>query len=145
MKRSDLLYASLLLSPALILLFAAAPLVPAAELTTDSLETIEKNLGDRRAILVDVREVSETNKGYIDGAILVPLSLLQEGSRDEQFGEVLAQRLPKKAIVYLYCGAGVRCRTAADVLVRLGYEARPLKHGFADLAREGFVTAKPKN
>ena len=123
----------------------SATWVHAAELTTDSLDTIEKNLGERRAVLVDVRETSETNKGYVDGAILVPLSLLQEGKEDKQFGTVLAQRLPKKSIIYLYCASGVRCRTAADVLIDLGYEARPLKHGFADLAREGFITAKPKN
>ena len=79
-----------------------------------------------------------------DGAILVPLTLLREGAGDAQFAEVLAQRVPKKAIIYLYCRSGKRCLAAGQILSQLGYETRPLKHGFVDLAREGFVTAKPK-
>ena len=116
----------------------------AARPTGESIDTIEKNLTERRAVLVDVREDRETNKGYIDGAILVPLSLLDEGKGSPQFGKVLAQRLPKKAIIYTYCAAGKRCSAAADILAKFGYDARPLKHSFQDLAKEGFVTAKPK-
>jgi rhodanese-related sulfurtransferase len=110
----------------------------------DSLDTIERNLAARKAVLVDVREHEETNKGYIDGAILVPLSLLKEGKQDKKFRGVLSQRLSPKVIIYLYCRSGRRCLEAANVLASFGYDARPLKHGFADLAREGFVTAKPK-
>ena len=116
----------------------------AARPTSESIDTIENNLTARRAVLVDVREDQETNRGYIDGAILVPLSLLDEGKDFDEFGKVLAQRLPKKAVIYTYCAAGKRCTTAADILAKFGYDARPLKHGFADLVKEGFVTAKPK-
>jgi rhodanese-related sulfurtransferase len=70
--------------------------------------------------------------------------LLNDGKQDDNFRTVLAQRLPPKAIVYLYCRSGRRCVQAASVLASFGYDARPLKHGFTDLAREGFVTAKPK-
>jgi rhodanese-related sulfurtransferase len=115
-----------------------------ADHTKDTLDTIEQNLAARKAVMVDVREHEETNKGYIDGAVLVPLSLLNDGKDDDKFREVLAQRLPPKAIVYLYCRSGRRCLQAAGILDSMDYDARPLKHGFTDLAREGFVTAKPK-
>jgi rhodanese-related sulfurtransferase len=129
----------------LLVWLALLPVTSAwANYTKDSLDEVERNLTARRAVLVDVREYSETNKGYIDGAILVPLSLLEEGSGDEQFGAVLAQRLPPRAIIYIYCTTGKGCRKAATLLAGFGYDARPLKYTFADLAREGFVTAKPK-
>ncbi|NIP84362.1 MAG: rhodanese-like domain-containing protein [Planctomycetales bacterium] len=115
-----------------------------ADHTPDSLDTIERNLAERKALLVDVREHAETEKGYIDGAVLVPLSLLNDGKTDDKFRQVLAQQLPPKAIVYTYCRSGRRSLQAATVLDSFGYDARPLKYGFADLAREGFVTAKPK-
>lgn len=129
-----------MISPLVLL----APWTVWGDHTKDSLETIERNLTKRRAILVDCREHNETDKGYVDGAILVPLSLLQDGSGEKEFQQVLAQRLPPKAIVYLYCASGGRCVTAASILNKFGYDARPLKHGFEDLAQEGFVTAKPK-
>ena len=127
-------------------LFAASLSLPvsAAEHTKESLDTIEKNLTAQRAVLIDVRENNETNQGYIDGAILVPLSLLNEGHESEGFAEVLAQRLPRKAIIYVYCATGKRCLPATDLLAGLGFSARALPYGYEDLAREGFVTAKPK-
>lgn len=116
----------------------------AADPTKDSLEQIEKNLTEQKAVLVDVREEDETNDGYIDGAILVPLSLLSEGHEAEGFGELLSQQIPKGAIVYTYCKAGVRSRAAADVLTKFKYDVRALSHGYEDLVAEGFVPAKPK-
>jgi len=115
-----------------------------AEFTKDTLETIEGNLHARRAVLLDVREDVETKKGYVDGAILVPLSLLSEGSETPEFGQVLQQQIPRKAIVYTYCQAGRRAEQAAEILIKFGYDVRPLNYGFEDLAREGFVTARPK-
>jgi len=116
-----------------------------ADHTGDSLDTVEKNLGARKAVMVDVREDKETNEGYVDGAILVPLSLLTEGSKTDDFDQVLTQQIPAKSIVYIYCAAGQRCLAAADILTKFGYRVRPLRQGYDDLVREGFVTAKPRN
>lgn len=113
--------------------------------TDDSLDTVKKNLSERKAVMVDVREDIETDAGYIDGAILVPLSLLTEGSTTDGFDRVLTQRISAKAIVYTYCAAGKRSLAAADILAKFGYQVRPLRQGYADLVSAGFVTAKPKN
>ena len=126
-----------------VVLFAGFT-VSAAEYTRESIDAIDENLSTRRAILLDVREEAETNKGYIDGAFLVPISLLDEGKEYPEFAQVLRQRLPQNAIIYTYCSSGKSCRTAADILAGFGYQARPLKHTYADLVQEGFVTAKPK-
>lgn len=112
--------------------------------TKDSLDVLQKNLTARKALLVDVREHKETDKGYVDGAVLVPLSLLNDGQESDEFRSVLAQRLPAKKIIYLYCQSGSRCLAAAKILDSFGYDTRPLKQGFADLKREGFVVSKPK-
>ena len=116
----------------------------AARHTKDSLDTVERNLTARRAILVDVREDREASQGYIDGAILVPLSLLTEGEKIDSFGEILAQRLNPEAIIYVYSASGKRCLTAADILTKIGFQARALPYGYQQLVKEGFVTAKPK-
>lgn len=116
----------------------------AAEPTKDSLEQVEKNLTELKAVLVDVREEDETNEGYIDGAILVPLSLLNQAQDTEGFGAILAQQIPPKSIIYTYCKAGVRSLAAADILAKFKYDVRALRHGYDDLVVEGFVPAKPK-
>ena len=128
----------------LTLILTMFPHTNAAEPTKDSLEQVEKHLTDRQAVLVDVREEAETNEGYIDGAILVPLSLLSEGHEAKGFGDLLAQQIPPKAIVYTYCKAGVRALAAADILAKFKYDVRALRHGYEDLVAEGFVPAKPK-
>ena len=64
-------------------LFVLAPWSVWGDHTKDSLETIDRNLTKRRAILVDCREDNETNKGYVDGAIPVPLSVLKDGAGEK--------------------------------------------------------------
>ncbi len=112
--------------------------------TSETIDQIHKNLSDKQALLLDVREDRETKEGFVDGAVLVPLSILQEGKQTEGFDKLLAQRLPQKSIIYCYCAAGGRALTAAEILKKMGYDARALKPGFRDLVQAGFPTAKPK-
>jgi rhodanese-related sulfurtransferase len=94
------------------------------------------------AVLVDVREKSEWDEGHIDGALLVPLSWLREESKGDKFSERLGDRLPAKKILYIHCRSGKRALTAASMLKKQGYDARPLKAGFDDLSQAGFTVAK---
>lgn len=110
----------------------------AADPTTDSLSTVKKNVTDGKAVLVDVRELSEWNRGHISGAIFLPLSELKDGIG----AEALAKRLPKERILYTHCAVGIRSCTAADVLVKHGYDVRPLKPGYKDLLAAGFKNAE---
>lgn len=107
--------------------------LPAAEHTKDSLDDVKKNLGDKKAVLVDVREESEWEDGHLDGAVLVPLSELKQGEK--------ADSLPKDRIVYAHCASGKRCLAAAEILKKQGYDVRPLKDGYMDLLKAGFKKA----
>ena len=106
----------------------------AAEPTKDTLTTVKKSVAQENAVLVDVREKSEWDAGHISGAVFLPLSELRNGITSEG----LAKRLPKQRIVYTHCAVGVRSCTAADILLRHGYDVRPLKPGYKDLIAAGF-------
>jgi rhodanese-related sulfurtransferase len=109
----------------------------AAEHTKDTLPTVKKNVEDRKAVLVDVREQSEWDSGHLDGAVFLPLSELKDGVDKQK----LAGKLPKEKIVYTHCKAGGRCVKAAEVLEKLGYDVRPLKPGYEELLKAGFKQA----
>jgi len=122
-------------------LLLAAALQDPVEFTKDSLEQVKAAMAKKDALLVDVREQKEWDEGHIDGALLVPLSWLREESKSDTFGKRLEEKLPKK-ILYIHCRSGGRARTAAGMLRKQGYDARPLKAGFDDLRQAGFSVAK---
>ena len=126
----------------LMLLTAAALILPAtltaAELTKDSLKAVKKNMDDEKAVLVDVREKSEWDKGHVEGAVFLPLSQLKEGVDADD----LKEKLPKDKIIYTHCVVGKRSVTAGNILEDLGYEVRPLKPGYKELLDAGFKKAK---
>ncbi|MGD9649105.1 MAG: rhodanese-like domain-containing protein [Pirellulales bacterium] len=106
--------------------------------TTDSLATVQQNLADEDAVLVDVREQGEWKKGHLDGALFLPLSRLAK----QHDAATLAKQLDKKKIVYAHCASGHRCKLAADILRDAGYDVRPLKQGYQQLVKEGFAPAE---
>jgi len=112
------------------------------EHTKDSLETVKAAMAKKDAVLVDVREQREWDEGHIDGALLLPLSWLREESKGDKFAERLGEKLPAKKILYVHCRSGGRALTAAGLLRKQGYDARPLKAGFDDLRKAGFTSAK---
>ncbi|HUC93733.1 MAG TPA: rhodanese-like domain-containing protein [Paenibacillus sp.] len=62
-------------------------------------------------MLVDVREPSEFQSGFIPGARNIPLSQL-----GRRLGEI-----PEESSIYLYCRSGMRSKSAARMLKRNGY------------------------
>jgi rhodanese-related sulfurtransferase len=110
----------------------------AAEHTRDTPMQVQKALADDKAVLLDVREQSEWDAGHLKDATLLPLSALNKGVA----AEALAKIAPKDKIVYLHCASGLRCLKAAEVLKKQGYDARPLKAGYAQLLKAGFKGAK---
>jgi rhodanese-related sulfurtransferase len=122
----------------LVAALALTALARAADHTTDSLETVQKNLNDKKAILLDVREENEWKAGHLLQALLVPLSKLRAGSDPKE----LAPSLDKEKIIYCHCAGGRRVLPAADILKELGYEIRPLKSGYKDLLEAGFPKAE---
>ena len=112
----------------------------AAEHTKDSLDLVKQSTAAGKAILVDVREEEEWVEGHVVDAKLLPLSTLEKGIPTDELTKTLA----KGKIVYVHCQAGGRCKKAADILAKSGYDVRALKPGFPDLEKAGFPTAKGK-
>lgn len=110
----------------------------AADHTTDTLDSVKKSVTDKKAVIVDVREQSEWDDGHLKDATLLPLSDLKSGVTAEK----LKEKLGDAKVLYLHCGSGKRCLTAADLLKKQGYDVRPLKAGYADLVKAGFEKAK---
>jgi phage shock protein E len=108
------------------------------EHTKVPLETVKKEVQEKKAVLVDVREKREWDRGHIEGAVFLPLSEIQEGVDPQK----LARILPKDRIVYAHCARGGRCLTAAVLLQKSGYSVRPLKPGYNQLLQAGFQKAR---
>ncbi|MFN7767093.1 MAG: rhodanese-like domain-containing protein [Planctomycetaceae bacterium] len=106
--------------------------------TTDTLETVKKNLAAKGALLLDVREKDEWDAGHLQAARLTPLSGLKETAQLEQ----LLKDLPKDKVIDAHCRSGKRCLNAGEILKSKGYDVRPLKAGYEDLLKAGFEKAK---
>ena len=115
----------------------------AAEHTQDSLATVQQNLAEKKALLVDVREVKEWEKAHLAQAQLLPLSQLKRAATDPAVLAQVTGKLPKDRIVYCHCAKGVRAVMAGNLLEKLGYDVRPLSAGFEDLLAAGFAAARP--
>lgn len=106
----------------------------AQEHTKDSLDAVKKAVAERKAVLIDVREKQEWDKGRLKDAQLLPLSKLKEDVLPKEVQMILT----KDKIAYLHCAAGGRCLQAAEILRKQGYDVRPLKDGYKDLLKQGF-------
>src|SRR5262245_53188178 len=119
----------------LVLLTLAVPsLAEEPTHTRGSLDTVKKMLAEKKAVLVDVREMDEWDAGHIKEAISLPLSKLKAGVD----GKELVKVLPKDCVIYVHCAVGGRSLSAAELLRKQGVEVRPLKPGYMDLLDSGF-------
>jgi rhodanese-related sulfurtransferase len=130
------------ISPTLAGLVAglAAVVASAQEHTKDSLQTVKESIAKEKAVLVDVRDKQEWNKGHIEVAILLPFSELRLRDRTEE----MIKDLPKDRILYTHCVVGMRSKQAAEILKKHGFEVRALKPGYDELLKAGFAPAKKK-
>ena len=110
---------------------------PAAELTKEPLSKVKQDIVDEKAVLVDVREKKEWDNGHIEGAIFLPLSILQDGVTTDEL-----KALPKDKILYVHCVVGKRAVTAGNILERNGYKVQPMKPGYKEMISAGFPKAK---
>ncbi|MBD3419211.1 MAG: rhodanese-like domain-containing protein [Chitinivibrionales bacterium] len=98
------------------------------------LKSLQKELNDNAAQLLDVRELDEWDAGHLRDARLVPLSQLRRGDYPAD--------LDKSAKTYLHCRSGNRVRIAAPLLEKLGFERLiPLSEGYKDLVGAGFESS----
>jgi glyoxylase-like metal-dependent hydrolase (beta-lactamase superfamily II)/rhodanese-related sulfurtransferase len=94
---------------------------PATEkLEPIELDELEQLLADGAVQVLDVREKSERDEGYIPGSLHIPFRLLREigsGGMDSE-----------KPVVTI-CESGMRASIAASVLTAAGVDARPVLRG----------------
>ncbi|MDA3845168.1 MAG: rhodanese-like domain-containing protein [Vallitaleaceae bacterium] len=91
--------------------------------TTDIVKGIYQSISPEEAnsklaegtevLLIDVREQSEYDSGHIPGSILLPVGTIEQ--------EVEAMIPSYDTPLIVYCRSGNRSRTAADILLELGY------------------------
>lgn len=127
---------------AAILLAPGSPR-PSIDFTEDTLEDVQKNVAEEKAVLVDVRGLEEWKEGHIEGSIFLPVTSLRKHSLDLV---KLAKTLPKKkdkVILYTFCVVGMRAKQAGIILEQQGYVVRALKPGYDELIKAGFKRAKP--
>jgi rhodanese-related sulfurtransferase len=106
--------------------------------TKDTLETVKKNVEEKKAVIVDVREESEWKEGHLAGAILLPQSKLNVESELAE----LVKKLPKDKVIYTHCRAGGRALRCGEILKKQGFDVRPLKPGYEELVKAGFKKAE---
>jgi phage shock protein E len=113
----------------------------AIEPTSDSMDTIKQRLARREAVLIDVRDKAEWDRGHLSDALWFPLGDLRKLNTDSALRDKLAKSVPSGRIAYCHCAKGVRALTAGGILQGLGYDARPLSAGFDELRNSGFAVA----
>ena len=91
-------------------------------------EVYEIISGNKGYIILDVRTPDEFKKGHIEGAVLIPVSEL-----DNRLGE-----LPKDKPIITYCRTGIRSRKAANVLVENGFTRIYDMGGILDWEGKGY-------
>jgi hydroxyacylglutathione hydrolase len=87
------------------------------------LDELERLLAEGSVQVLDVREKSERDEGYIPGSLHIPYRLLRETG-----GDGLDTTKP----VVTICESGARASIAASVLTAAGVDARPVLHGGID-------------
>ena len=86
-------------------------------------DELERLLDDGSVQVLDVREKSERDDGYIPGSLHIPYRLLRETGTDG---------LDTSKPVVTICESGARASIAASVLVAAGVDARPVLDGGVD-------------
>jgi glyoxylase-like metal-dependent hydrolase (beta-lactamase superfamily II)/rhodanese-related sulfurtransferase len=87
---------------------------------TIELSELERLLDDGEVQVLDVREKSERDEGYIPGSLHIPYRLLRETGADG---------LDTTKPVVTICESGARAGIAASVLAAAGVDARPVLDG----------------
>jgi rhodanese-related sulfurtransferase len=87
------------------------------------LDELERLLDEGSVQVLDVREKSERDEGYIPGSLHIPYRLLRETGTDG---------LDTSKPIVTICGTGTRASIAASVLAASGVDARPVLDGGVD-------------
>lgn len=77
-------------------------------------DAIERLNNESDIVLLDVRTKEEYETGHIKDSILIPVDVLEK--------EAIESLKDKEATIFIYCRSGNRSKTAANVLINMGYK-----------------------
>jgi phage shock protein E len=92
---------------------------------TISLTILKKSLKENRVCLVDIRELSERENGYVPDAVHFPFSEITEDMVDD--------RLPNDVDLYLHCQSGRRALVAKELLRKNYPRVHALPYNFEEI------------
>ncbi len=91
--------------------------------TSVSVEQFAADIANPQVQLVDVRTPGEHAAGSIPGSMNIDV-------KSDDFATCASRQLDKERPVAIYCRSGRRSKTAADILVGLGYKVIELDSGY---------------
>ena len=91
--------------------------------TSVSVEQFAADIANPQVQLVDVRTPGEHAAGNIPGSMNIDV-------KSDDFATCASRQLDKERPVAIYCRSGRRSKTAADILVGLGYKVIELDSGY---------------
>lgn len=109
--------------------------IPSSESADTSFAAIQRNMTDNRALLVDVRTPQEFADGHIDGAVNIPVEMIEAGSAN------VAE--DTDVPLYVYCRSGNRSATAKASLEQQGYSQVIDLGAMTDVAEKGGTVVTP--
>lgn len=92
-------------------------------------------IGQKGVVLVDVRSAKEYSGGHLKGARII------EYGKDFE-SKVLSAKIEKGSVVAVYCQRGRRSMSAAEILVRMGYNVINLDGGIESWRKAGLPEDK---
>ena len=109
----------------------AKQMIEQAKKTADTVDVAEfRNMRDKGALIIDVREPGEWQEGHIEDAAAIPRGTLEMKITDAEAN----QQRP----IVTYCASGGRAALAAATLQSMGYTAAVASEaGFDDLQAAG--------
>ncbi len=81
---------------------------------------IDKYVYNKRAMIIDIRDKEDYEKGHIEDSVSIPMSLLEKNYN----------KMPKDMVLVLYCESGGTSLLAAKELYDRGHIVRALVGGF---------------
>lgn len=98
-------------------------------------EQFKTLLDQNAAILLDVRTGPEVDQGYIEGAVNIDL-------QSADFKDKLSSLDPKQPVL-VYCAAGMRSQSAAQIMEELGFtKVYNLEKGIGSWTAAGYELVK---
>lgn len=79
----------------------------------------QKMQNEKKAILIDVRELDETKDGMAKGALFIPLSMMKDKKVE---WEKIVATLPKDKTIIVYCRSGRRSDIVGEELIKKGFK-----------------------